>query len=303
MADSQDRYVNSTDGLNLRATAGGSVLITLAHGTRLKAIGQPTAPDAKGIRWQQVQTDNGQTGWVAAQYLSATNPAAPAAAQAPAPAAPPRYVYVNSADGLNLRADKSSSAKVIVTLANGQRLRSLEAKSGPDARGMTWLSVKTDDGQEGWVAAQYVADQPPAAPKTISIPTTTAVNAADIAAEILRRTNDLRQQHQVSPVALNDTLSRVALAHSEYMAQNGISHTGAGGLSGKQRIINAGFGAGRPMENIYGGQASIDDAWDYWVNDPPHREVLLSPYNTVVGIGVYQVGRQTYYTMDFGKPA
>lgn len=306
MADSQDRYVNAADGLNLRAEAGGSILITLAHGSHLTTIGQPTAPDAKGLSWQQVQTDHGQSGWVATSYLSETNPAA-LAATAPPAAAAPHYVYVNSADGLNLRADKNGAAKVLVTLANGQRLLSQETKFGPDVNGLTWLAVKTDVGQVGWVAAQYVVDQPPPAPSTTptlnSIPTTTATNAPDMVAEILRRTNELRQQNQVPPVALNDSLSQVALAHSAYMAQHGISHTGADGLGGKQRITNAGFGAGRPMENIYGGQATLDDAWDYWVNDPPHREVLLSAYNTIVGIGVYQTGRQTFYTMDFGKPA
>lgn len=299
MADFQDRYVDSADGLNLRAAPGGALVATLAHGAHVKALGEPAAPDAKGISWQHVQSESGQSGWVAASYLSDTNPAAPEAASVPVTA--PRYVYVNAADGLNLRADKSSSAKVVITLADGQRLRSLEARSGPDASGITWLSVKTDAGQAGWVAAQYIVDQPPA--PSVSIPSTPAANATDRVAEILKRTNELRQQHQIPPVMLNDSLSQVALAHSAYMAQHGISHTGVGGLGGKQRIINAGFGAGRPMENIYGGQATLDAAWDYWVNDPPHREVLLSAYHTVVGIGVYQTGRQTFYTMDFGKPA
>jgi uncharacterized protein YkwD len=102
---------------------------------------------------------------------------------------------------------------------------------------------------------------------------------------------------------LNDDLTRLALEHSQYMAQNGITHIGAGGLSARQRITNAGYGVGRPTENIYGGQASSDDTWSYWSTDPPHLDNLLNPYNTVVGIGVYKAGLSTYYTMDFGKPA
>jgi len=310
MAASQDRYVNSQDGLNLRATAGGALLRTLAHGTHLTALGQPTAPDARGVAWQNVKTDDGQSGWVAAQYLSAANPTVPATASVPVPApvaappppAAPSYVYVNSSDGLNLRADKNSAATLITTLANGQRLQALGTKFGPDARGITWLNVQTDNGQRGWVAAQYVTNAPPA-PKPVAIPTPTVANADDIAAEILRRTNVLRQQKNVPPVTLNDALTRLALAHSQYMAQSGnISHTDASGLSGRQRIANAGFGAGRPMENIFGGQATVDDAWTFWVNDPPHLDVLLSPYNTIVGIGVYKRGFMTYFTMDFGKP-
>ena len=78
---------------------------------------------------------------------------------------------------------------------------------------------------------------------------------------------------------------------------------GADGLSARQRIANAGYGAGQSVENIFGGQATIDDAWDYWITDPPHLDVLLNTYNTVVGIGVYKIGLMTYYTMDFGLPA
>ena len=87
------------------------------------------------------------------------------------------------------------------------------------------------------------------------------------------------------------------------MAQNGISHTDAGGLSPRQRITNAGYGSPHASENIFGGQANVDDAWQYWSTDPPHLQNLLTHYNTVVGIGVYKTGLMTYYTMDFGKPA
>ena len=110
-------------------------------------------------------------------------------------------------------------------------------------------------------------------------------------------------EQRCAAVTLNEDLSQLALEHSQYMAQNGITHSGAGGLSARQRIANAGYGAGRPVENIFGGQATIDDAWNYWITDPPHLDVLLNAYNTVVGIGVYKIGLMTYYTMDFGKPA
>jgi uncharacterized protein YkwD len=207
-------------------------------------------------------------------------------------------VYVAAPDGLNLRADKSASSQLLTTLANGQRLQTNGLGFGPDDNGITWLNVKTDGGLEGWVAAAFVTDKVP----SVATPAP-AVNVSDAVAEILRRTNELRRQNGVPEVTLIDDLNQLALAHSQYMAQNGISHTGAGGLSAKQRIINAGYGAGRPTENIYGGQATIDDAWGYWATDPPHLDVLLNAYNNVLGVGVYKTGFMTYYTMDFGKPA
>jgi uncharacterized protein YkwD len=305
-------YVNSDNGLNLRAepNSTATVLRTMAPGSRLTAVGDANPPDAAGIAWQNVRTDDGQSGWAAAQFLIDTKPVAVAPTAAPptplppdatpvvTPIAPSGYVYVAAPDGLNLRADKSSAAQLLTTLANGQRLQTNGLGFGPDANGITWLNVKTDDGLEGWVASSFVSDKVP----SVATPAP-AVNVSEVATEILRRTNELRRQNGVPEVTLIDDLTRLALEHSQYMAQNGISHSGAGGLSAKQRIINAGYGAGRPTENIYGGQATIEDAWGYWVTDPPHRDVLLNAFNNVVGIGVYKTGFMTYYTMDFGKPA
>ena len=308
----RDVYVNADNGLNLRAdpSATATLLRTLADGTRLTAVGAANPPDASGIVWQNVQTTDGQSGWVAAQFLVDAQPVAAAPTATPLPTLAPNatpivtpiassgYVYVAASDGLNLRADKSASSQLLTTLANGQRLQTNGLGFGPDDNGITWLNVKTDSGQEGWVAAAFVTTQVP----SVATPAP-AINVSDAVAEILRRTNELRRQNGVPEVTLIDDLNHLALQHSQYMAQNGISHTGDGGTSAKQRIINAGYGAGRPTENIYGGQATIDDAWSYWSTDPPHLDVLLNAFNTVVGIGVYKTGFMTYYTMDFGKPA
>lgn len=309
-ATSRQVFVISDNGLNLRSdpSASATLLRILSPGTRVTAIDQPTAADATGIVWQNVRTADGQSGWVAAQYLGEVQPAAATPTSVPTsivPATPvvtpitsSGYVYVASLDGLNLRAQSSASSQLLRTLANSQRLQTNGLGFGPDENGITWLNVKTDDAVEGWVSAQFVTTQVP----SVATPAP-ATNASDSAQEILRRTNDLRRQNGVPEVTLSEALTQLALAHSQYMAQNGISHTGAGGLSAKQRIANAGYGDGQPTENIYGGQATLEDAWDYWITDPPHLQVLLNSFNTVVGIGVYKTGLMTYYTMDFGKPA
>jgi len=306
----RDVYVNSDDGLNLRTepSSTGTLLRTLPPGTHLTARGLPR--EAGGLSWQNVQTDDGQTGWVAAQFLiertpanvtPTTTPTPPPIGEATpvvTPIATAGYVYVIAPDGLNLRAQASASSQLLRTLADGQRLQTNGLGLGPGENGITWLNVKTEDNVEGWVADQFVTTTVPSI-----APSVPAVNAADAVQEILNRTNALRQSNGVPPVLLNADLSLLALDHSQYMAQNGITHSGAGGTSARQRIISAGYGEGRPVENIFGGQATIDDAWNYWVTDPPHLDVLLNAYNTVVGIGVYEIGQMTYYTMDFGKPA
>jgi uncharacterized protein YkwD/uncharacterized protein YgiM (DUF1202 family) len=304
--------VNADNGLNLRAepSSTASLLRTLVNGIRLTAIGTANPPDASGIAWQNVQTADGQAGWVAAQFLADTQPAAtapevtppalpaPGATSVVTPIVASGYIYVAAPDGLNLRADKSASAQLLATLANGQRLQTNGLGFGPDDNGITWLNVKTDDGMVGWVAAAFITDIVP----SVATPAP-AANVSDAVADIFRRTNELRQQNTLPPLVLSDDLNQLALKHSEYMAQNGISHVGAGGLSPRQRITNAGYGSPYASENIFGGQATVDDAWSYWSTDPPHLQNLLTHTNTVVGIGVYKTGLMTYYTMDFGIPA
>lgn len=286
-------FVNA-DSVNFRdgPSTTANVILVLAQGTPLTAIGQPTPPDTGGLAWQAVQTSDGRSGWVAAQLLSDTAPAAPT----PTSIAP-GYVYVASINGLNLRADHAASSPVLVTLANGQRLQTNGLNFGPDSDGITWLNVKTDDNREGWVSAEFVDTTVPSVK-----PAVPPTNEADIAAELLRRTNALRQQYNLPPYVLDTGLTALALEHSQYMAQNGITHIGAGGLSASKRIANLGYG-GRPTENIYGGLASIEDAWKYWSEDPPHLQNLLNEVNTLIGIGVYNAGPGIYYyTQDFAGP-
>jgi uncharacterized protein YkwD len=126
---------------------------------------------------------------------------------------------------------------------------------------------------------------------------------ADYQVTLLKRLNDIRATNGLPPLDLNDDLSRVAQAHSKYMAENGITHLGADGSRVSERLTEAGYGAGHPGEVIYGGDVTVDDAWTFWTTDPAHLQTLLDPVNTVVGIGIYKQGDLTYYTYDFGKPA
>jgi uncharacterized protein YkwD len=296
-------YVRADNGLNLRSdpSSTAALLRILADGTRLTAIGAAHPLDAGGVAWQNVQTADGQSGWVAAQFLIDVKPvpAAPGAAPVVTPSVASGYIYVAAPDGLNLRADKNASSRLLATLANGQRLKTNGLDSDPDSFGIIWLNVETEEGVQGWVAKQFVSEQVPSV-----APAAPFANEADIAAEILRRTNQFRQQAGLPPLVLNDDLSQLALAHSAYMSQAGINHVGADGLTAKQRITSAGYGAAWPVENIaYSAEpGALDYAWGFWTTDQPHRDNLLTDRNTVIGVGVYKVGQNVYMTQDFGKP-
>jgi uncharacterized protein YkwD len=114
----------------------------------------------------------------------------------------------------------------------------------------------------------------------------------------------LRAANGLPPYRLNDKLNASAQRHSQDMASTGnIDHTGSDGSTAKRRILDTGYEAQFTGENIYGGMATVDAAWDYWVNDPPHRDILLNKLYTDIGISVVKGKGQTfYYTMDLARP-
>jgi uncharacterized protein YgiM (DUF1202 family) len=69
-----EAWVNAENGLNLReqASVQTKLVTVVKFAQHLTTIETPTPPDADGIRWQQVRTDDSKTGWVAAEFLSAT---------------------------------------------------------------------------------------------------------------------------------------------------------------------------------------------------------------------------------------
>ncbi len=103
-----DMYVSAEYGLNLRAepSTAATVFEILLFGTHLTTIDQPTAPDAEGIAWQSVRTDEGQSGWVAAEYLSNTKPEA----AIPDPFAP------FTVEALRLRSYNGGPTEIVETL-------------------------------------------------------------------------------------------------------------------------------------------------------------------------------------------
>jgi hypothetical protein len=126
------------------------------------------------------------------------------------------------------------------------------------------------------------------------------------AGQILARINALRTQNGLPPLDLNGQLAASAQKHSDDMAATGnISHTGSDGSSIDARIRASGYGHWRSFgiwgENIYGGQlATVDTAWNFWINSQVHRANLLNPRYREVGIGVSQNSNGTYYTLNFG---
>jgi hypothetical protein len=129
---------------------------------------------------------------------------------------------------------------------------------------------------------------------------------ADPAADLLARINTLRTQSGLLPLAISPQLTAAAQGHSHDMATTGnIDHTGSDGSTIETRLRASGYGHWRGFgiwgENIYGGQtATVDVAWNFWINSQVHRSNLLNTRYREIGIGVATSDNGTFFTLNFG---
>jgi N-acetylmuramoyl-L-alanine amidase len=134
--------VVNTDALNLRIGAGlaKSIVAVLPDGTPLIVSNGPMAVD--GYDWYEVETRDGQLGWVAGQYLAAASDGFAAGDAVRVTGGP-----------LNLRAEPGLAATVLRVMAGDEVLLVLD--DPVEADGYTWYPVRNDAGT-GWAAGEFL---------------------------------------------------------------------------------------------------------------------------------------------------
>jgi uncharacterized protein YkwD len=121
---------------------------------------------------------------------------------------------------------------------------------------------------------------------------------------VLDATNKERAKEKLPPLNPNPILFRVARAHSSNMAkQNKMEHE----LDGKKpndRTKEAGYKSGWIGENIAAGYEFPPlEVIKTWMASKGHRENILNPTYTEIGIGIARTPRgELYYTQVFGRP-
>lgn len=242
---------------------------------------------------------------------TATSKAAPTITPTSQPTATPTtaptfQVQVNSPDVgyVNVRDAPSTSGTLVLQADDKATLDVLEpadAARGKVGQMGQWLKIRTPDGKEGFVAAWYLrlsgASFAPTAPPP---------DLAGAALELFNRANAFRVQNGLPPYRFSSLLAASAERHSQDMAETGIiDHTGSDGSTVRQRVGDTGYGNWPTDEVVFGGMATVDDAWQFWTTDPHHRAVLLNSKLVEAGVSVDKGSRGTfYYTMDFGgRPA
>ena len=89
---------------------------------------------------------------------AAPSTAAPSTA-APSAAAGKAYVVANTGgDGVKLRSEPATTAQELAVLPDGHRL--VEIGPGRNSDGRDWVNVRDENGNVGWVAAEFTSPAP-----------------------------------------------------------------------------------------------------------------------------------------------
>ncbi|HIK32291.1 MAG TPA: hypothetical protein IGS17_00910 [Oscillatoriales cyanobacterium M59_W2019_021] len=137
-----------------------------------------------------------------------------------------------------------------------------------------------------------------------------STNSTSFEERIVQLVNEARSQNGLAPVTVNLQLMTAAETHSQNMADlDFFSHTGADGSSVSDRAQAAGYRSTFVGENIGAGYSSPEAAFDGWMNSSGHRDNILNPNYTEIGVGYILLENDTgsvnynhYWTQVFGKP-
>lgn len=109
---------------------------------------------------------------------------------------------------------------------------------------------------------------------------------ARIAAEMLRKVNDVRRRAGLAPLVRNPLLDRVSQEHAEDMlARSYFGHQTPEGLGPSDRARADGYRPGIG-ENLVEERYSVDEALDAWMNSRDHRRNILDPGSRELGVGL-----------------
>lgn len=130
----------------------------------------------------------------------------------------------------------------------------------------------------------------------------TAAGLVRTASEVVALTNTERSAAGLPPLAVDPHLTAAAQGHSaDMVARNFYAHTAPDGSRARDRAAAAGYPHQGIGENIACGQRSPGEVVRGWMNSPGHRENILRPDYTRIGVGYATGGASpTYWTQVFG---
>ncbi|QEH33845.1 Cysteine-rich secretory protein family protein [Aquisphaera giovannonii] len=159
----------------------------------------------------------------------------------------------------------------------------------------------------GGMASGAASPTTPSSPAPSVASTSISRDPAAVIRQVIDLTNQARVADGLQPLAPDASLADAAAIHSADMARLGrMSHDLPGVPYGSlsDRAAHVGYDYQSLGENIAYNQPDAPSVVEAWLNSPPHRENMLSPDLTQIGVGVaWSGGGEPYYTMELGKPA
>lgn len=122
----------------------------------------------------------------------------------------------------------------------------------------------------------------------------------------LNEMNRIREEAGMGQLSVDVRLVESAAGHSTDMARESFfSHEGSDGSSVGERAKRAGFEWRVIGENIFAGYDDPLRVVEGWMDSPPHREMILTP--SVTHVGIAYIHRpfsrlKEYWTANFGTP-
>lgn len=134
-------------------------------------------------------------------------------------------------------------------------------------------------------------------------------NVAAVVATILAElANQDRAQNDLATLTVNPVLVAAAQAKANDMAEKGyFAHTSPEGVDPWHWFKEADYRFDYAGENLAVDFSDSGDVNTAWMNSPTHRENILGPHFTEIGIataqGMYQGRLTTFVVQEFGTPA
>lgn len=128
----------------------------------------------------------------------------------------------------------------------------------------------------------------------VTVPLYTATKSVE--EEVVRLVNAERAKNGLQPLTANWQLARVARYKSTDMRDKGyFSHTSPTYGSPFDMMKNFNISYSAAGENIAAGQTTAQAVMDSWMNSAGHRQNILSPNYTEIGVGYCTGGSYRYY--------
>ncbi len=135
-------------------------------------------------------------------------------------------------------------------------------------------------------------------------PSLNPVEHSDPESRLIVLMNQSRTKAGLRPLKPSRLLGEAARFHSREMSvKNFFAHTNPDGSGPKERLERAGYAWMAYGETIGCGQDSPEKILLFWMNSSDHRETILDPAFTEVGVGLVRGGEcRIYWTALFARP-